>query len=158
MISCYLCSTIIKEKDSATCPRCGIYFCNQCVSTVDICVLCGSNPTRQGILDGSPGGTSGLSNPLGKSDKRQSPRKRINTTIEYYYTVTNGGARNIKVIKAVTKDISTHGLCIYTMIPLAEGQKLEVLKSDILSLRRPAVVRWVKRVDEHIYRAGLMFA
>jgi hypothetical protein len=55
-----------------------------------------------------------------------------------------------------TLNVSTTGMCLYTLCQLKEGEKI-ILQDDELSLFRKATVRWVKHYRENFCRAGLMY-
>jgi hypothetical protein len=55
-----------------------------------------------------------------------------------------------------TLNISTAGMCLYTLYHLNEGENI-LLRDDELSLARKATVRWVKHYRENFCKAGLMY-
>lgn len=56
----------------------------------------------------------------------------------------------------VTINISDSGLCLYIFNLLPEGQKITI-KNNLPVSYRTALVRWIKKVDADLYKAGVMF-
>ena len=61
-----------------------------------------------------------------------------------------------EVFKAVAVNISKSGLCIYTSIPLSEGQEITI-KSEIPADSQTAIVRWIQKLNDFYYKVGLKF-
>lgn len=60
-----------------------------------------------------------------------------------------------EVFKGVTVNLSNSGLCIISFTPLQKGQKLLIREG--LRVSGPAQVLWDKRLDNDVYKAGLLF-
>ena len=58
------------------------------------------------------------------------------------------------ILKGVTININDAGLCLYIFNPLPEGQKLTI-KSILPVFCQTVTVRWIKKMDEDFYMAGL---
>ena len=59
--------------------------------------------------------------------------------------------------KGVTINMSNGGLCLFVDKPLCEGDKIRILKNNATGPDKTAIVRWVKLVNNEIYKIGLMF-
>jgi hypothetical protein len=87
-----------------------------------------------------------------KDEQRQCQRSvRLNTI---RFSFVDDSPWEIRL--GTTLNISTTGMCLYTLHHLAEGENI-VLQDDELSLFRKATVRWVKRYRENFCKAGLMY-
>lgn len=156
---CYLCGYIMKKSDQELklCVNCTVYYCHKCVAGLEKCSLCG------GKISCTEEETFHVFNPtdllsgVTVAEKRRASRKKVK--IECAYTITTRGETdsNRTEHKALTKNISKWGLCIYSLTPLQVGQELRFDKCPELTNRSHAVVRWVKKVNGKIYVAGLMF-
>lgn len=58
---------------------------------------------------------------------------------------------------AITLDLSSSGIGVYTTVPLGPGQKLLIVNTKWQESPIPATVRWCERHSEVFYRAGLMY-
>ena len=61
-----------------------------------------------------------------------------------------------KVYQGVTINISNTGACLYLVNLLAEGQRI-IIKKNLPVFYQTALVRWTKKVDDDLYKAGVMF-
>jgi hypothetical protein len=52
--------------------------------------------------------------------------------------------------------MSRSGMCLITFNQLEEGQQIRIEKG--LNVSNPSTVRWVKKLDKDIYKAGLQIA
>jgi hypothetical protein len=55
-----------------------------------------------------------------------------------------------------TLNVSNSGLCLYTPKLLSEGQKI-IIKSNLPTPSKTALVRWIKKYDNVFYKVGLVF-
>ncbi len=60
-----------------------------------------------------------------------------------------------QIFKAVTVNLSANGLCLYVFNSLNKGQEI-IIKSG-LRVNKPASVQWRKKLDDDLYKIGLMF-
>jgi hypothetical protein len=84
---------------------------------------------------------------------RKHPRKIFTTTIEYTHSQEASG----QPVKGVTVNISSSGLCLYAFSSHAAGDKLRILKGTPMNLEETAIVRWVKKINPHLYKIGCEF-
>ncbi|GBD99253.1 hypothetical protein BMS3Abin07_01288 [bacterium BMS3Abin07] len=91
------------------------------------------------------------------NNKRKESRHVFSATFEY--KVLNNGKRNPgnRPLKGVSLNVSKSGLCMYTRGPIEEGQKLIITKSDLPVSSDTAVVKWIRKVNNELYKTGLMF-
>lgn len=84
---------------------------------------------------------------------RAHPRRVFSTTVTYTngMTETGGGA------KAVCINISRSGVCLYTYHRHEEGARINFLSGSPFNLEGPATVRWVRKINENLYRVGCEF-
>ncbi|HYA12690.1 MAG TPA: PilZ domain-containing protein [Thermodesulfovibrionales bacterium] len=55
-----------------------------------------------------------------------------------------------------TLNVSNSGLCLYTPKSLSEGQKI-IIKSNLPTTSKTALVRWIEKYDDVFYKVGLVF-
>ena len=72
--------------------------------------------------------------------------------IEYTLDPASAG----ETYKAVTLNISQSGIGLYVFNHLAEGQQIK-FTNVIRGFHKMGTVRWNKKVNESIYRIGVMF-
>lgn len=60
-----------------------------------------------------------------------------------------------KVFKGVTINLSESGMCLVVFKPLKQGQRVIIKRG--LRVSKPGMVRWIKKLDEDIYKVGLTF-
>jgi c-di-GMP-binding flagellar brake protein YcgR len=60
------------------------------------------------------------------------------------------------IYQGVTINISNTGVCLYIFNLLPEGQKITI-KNNLPVSYRTALVRWIKKVDDDLYKAGVLF-
>ena len=84
---------------------------------------------------------------------RMEPRDDYHHQIEYVLGPSSSG----EIHKAVTINVSESGIGLYVFKPLAEGQQI-MIKNAIRGSRKTGTIRWNKKVNESIYRVGVMFA
>ena len=56
----------------------------------------------------------------------------------------------------ITHNISKSGVCLYLLEEVKAGEKLTLIYNPVTG-DKCAVVKWVKRVQDGIYKAGVMF-
>lgn len=54
-------------------------------------------------------------------------------------------------------DVGRDGLSLYTDTPIRKKQNINITKASQTEMRKQAVVRWVRKFDNGLYKAGLMF-
>jgi len=84
---------------------------------------------------------------------RTEPRDDYYHQIEYILDP----ASTDEIYKAVTINVSESGIGLYVFKPLARGQQI-MIKNAIRGSRKTGTVRWHKKVNESIYRIGVLFA
>jgi len=87
-----------------------------------------------------------------KNERRKDIRYDFPKKIEYVLNPETSG----KIYSGVITNISKSGLCLYIFHPLTEGQKI-IIKSTLPVSHQTADVRWIKKVDNDFYKAGLIF-
>ena len=158
---CYLCGEFVSKKNETDrgviCPKCEVHYCKGCSTTVNNCYICGSKPERYVFKKVPSSDPEKIFSEIERESRRAHPRREYKTTVEYFFNPETGTPQGVKRIKAVTKNISDAGVCIYTMIPHEEGQRLRFVQCNALGEHCDAEVRWSKKVNETLYKAGLMF-
>lgn len=87
-------------------------------------------------------------------EKRAQPRCPFMTAVGY---VCDGdGSRN--VFNGMAVNISNSGICLYLFESpcLREGQSISFAGNMLVQSRR-GTIRWLNKVDDGFYKAGLMF-
>jgi hypothetical protein len=90
--------------------------------------------------------------PFEGDESRRHPRRAHTDIIEFCLNPANTTA----TLHGTVIDISESGMSLYTFKPLSEGQGI-IVKSALPVPYQKAIVRWVKRYSEDLYRVGLMF-
>lgn len=89
---------------------------------------------------------------MNETEKRKHPRYPHPDKIEYICDHRSGE----KVSKGITINISTSGLCLYLFDDLTEGHSI-TFKSTLPVSAKRASIRWIKKLQERFYIAGLIF-
>lgn len=91
-----------------------------------------------------------------QEERRRYSRNVYNETIEFVHD-TNGTDSSPAVARGLSVNLSFSGICMYVFSPLANGQKLMIVKG--LSTSNPvlASVQWLVPVAENMYKAALSF-
>ncbi len=154
---CSVCSDFIKTEGEgdkgAICPECEVNYCFKCSATLNSCNICSSE-----IKPYYPEFDPALN--LQKtffSKERKHPRKDYVSTFEYIVAPKPNISEPIKRVKAVTKDITRGGMCIYTQENHDKGQRIKITECTICAEHTDAKVSWSRKVNEEIFKAGLMF-
>jgi len=85
-------------------------------------------------------------------ERRKDIRYDLPKKIEYVLNPETSG----KIYSGVTVNISNSGLCLYIFHPLTKGQKI-IIQSTLPVPYQTAMVLWIKKVDDDLYKAGVMF-
>jgi hypothetical protein len=86
------------------------------------------------------------------SEKRRHERRDTVIPIEYLVDRLNTD----EAFEGVVADVSESGFCLLTVIPLREGQNIEIKKNMPPSFR-PASVRWIRNDSKLYNKVGLEF-
>lgn len=87
------------------------------------------------------------------SNKRKVNRLYSNEVMEYRF---NGNKSRGNFFVGVTYNVSKYGACLYLMDEVRVGDRI-ALSFSAVSFRENAVVKWVKKVQNDFYLAGMMF-
>ncbi|MDH4232316.1 MAG: PilZ domain-containing protein [Nitrospirota bacterium] len=88
------------------------------------------------------------------SNKRKVYRLYAHEIMEYRI---NGKNSEGNFFVAVTHDVSQSGACLYLMDEVHVGDRI-ALSYRSVSVRENAVVKWVEKIHDDLYIAGMMFA
>jgi hypothetical protein len=138
-----------------TCNICNVHYCGKCAFDINAeyrCYFCKGRMEAH-VHEDDPGDI-GNSHTI---NTRSVPRDEYTTTIEYIIAHKIKKDRPGIRIKAVTKDVSKKGICIYTEQAHHPGQKITFFECDGLHIPLDAQVVWSKKVSDSIYRVGLEF-
>jgi hypothetical protein len=83
-------------------------------------------------------------------------RKDGRSVFPYYVEYVLSPGTSEETLHGAVIDISDSGLCLCGCAMLTEGQEITI-RSDLPRLRRKARVRWVTRLKNGLYKAGIMF-
>lgn len=86
------------------------------------------------------------------TEKRKSDRLYTHEVMEYRLSGRDLGDYFI----GVTHDLSKSGACLYFLDKVSVGDKI-TLMYKLASFQENAVIKWVKKVQDEIYMAGMMF-
>ncbi len=85
-------------------------------------------------------------------ERRGNARYDYPATIEYELD-TGSGQENRK---GVTINLSRTGVCLYLFKPLGKSEEI-VIKTSLPVRSKTARVRWVDKIDDDFYKAGMVF-
>jgi c-di-GMP-binding flagellar brake protein YcgR len=85
-------------------------------------------------------------------ERRNAARYDFPSTIEFY-TVSKSGENSHK---AVTINISKTGLCLYLFEPFKRNQEIKI-NSIVPIVSKKASIRWIRKIDEGFFKAGVSF-
>jgi hypothetical protein len=94
------------------------------------------------------------------SSNEHTQRRQERYTFHQYvnYGVdSNSSNPGDKIFKGVTVNFSQSGLCLYVFHPLAEGNRIIISKDNNKDPHQTSTVRWVKKINEEVYKVGLMY-
>ncbi len=153
---CSLCNALILgsnvEEIGIKCIKCDVHYCGKCAFTINHCYKCGER-----IKDSAYGDDSHHGHARNPVDARRHPRKKYTTTVEYVIAREPMSDGPVKRVKAMTKDISESGICIYTEMMHQQGQKLIFTRCEGSRELPDAEVVWLQKVDDMLYKVGLQF-
>lgn len=86
------------------------------------------------------------------NEKRLSARRPHKAKIDFYINVFDLGELKKLSVKAETVDINDSGLGFHTEYPLEPGH---ILMFDNKPTPNIGIVKWIKKVDDNIHRAGI---
>lgn len=89
-------------------------------------------------------------------DRRHGRRDTFITTVNYTVSTASDSLKKDTLKQAITINLSPTGVCLYVFNRVAEGQRLELFASFFSESCSTAVVRWVKKITDDIYKVGLM--
>lgn len=157
MVTCHLCGETIEEHNlegmGIQCSTCGSNYCGRCSITIYNCIKCGEN--TEGFNGNRSKKTDDPS--ISMVNLRRHSREIERTTVEYIVAPTPGSNETWKKVRALTKNVSEGGMCIYTKLPHKVGQILRFADCSVCGKSSEAKVCWVKKIDESVYLAGLIF-
>lgn len=87
-----------------------------------------------------------------KGDKRKDIRRDFPFVVEY----TIRGDISREAFKGVIVDICESGLSVYLFRQLKRGEEITIM-TKLPVPRKTASVRWIRRVDDEMFKAGMMF-
>ncbi|UCG77670.1 MAG: PilZ domain-containing protein [Nitrospirota bacterium] len=157
---CYLCGDFIRQnpdESGTVCETCSMHYCFRCSAELEHCYVCGSSTSKIETKKVSVFEPEDILAEIDNEDKRDQPRKKIKIECAYKFEDDSGINYKDRGHKALTKNISKSGLCIYSLTPLEKGQRLKFSECKALSDRASATVKWVKKTNGKIYIAGLQF-
>ena len=86
-------------------------------------------------------------------DKRSDGRLYSHIVMEYQHNSKKSAGHSLM---AVTQDFSKSGACFFLLDEIGIGEKISFMHHPV-SFQKDAVVRWVRKVQDEIYVAGMMF-
>ena len=91
------------------------------------------------------------------TEKRRNPRNTFISKI--IVLVPSGNRKENKNSKeqALAMDIGDKGLSFYIDIPVRKRQTVNITDASRSNMCKQAVVRWVRKFDNGLYKAGLMY-
>ena len=154
---CCVCSEFIAtegEGDKGSiCPECEINYCFKCAATVNDCNICGSETTPY-YPEFDP--TLKVKK-VSFAKTRKCLREAYVTTIEY---IADNGSElpgpEIRA-KALSKNISEKGMCIFTEAGHEKGDRIKIIECSTYRNNHIAEVRWSREADKGINVVGLRF-
>ncbi len=89
---------------------------------------------------------------IGRGHQRNFVHKHIN-----YLHHPTADLLDDTVYQAITIDISDDGMCMYIYHPAKEGDCMTVSHDMYSSPSVRSVVRWIKKIDNDLYKIGVSF-
>ncbi len=89
-------------------------------------------------------------------DRRKDIRNTFITTVIYSVVNSEESLQPVEPQQGITLNVSESGACLYVFREVSEGQMVELFTSFISENCIRAVVRWVEKVTDNIYKVGLM--
>ena len=86
------------------------------------------------------------------ADRRSQARVSYHKVIDY---ALDSGIKG-RLMKGITVDISETGLCLYLFTPLKAGQRI-LITSVMIGRYRKGQICWCRKIDEGVFKAGVMF-
>ncbi len=154
---CSACSEfIVIEGDGdkgSICPECEVNYCFKCAATVNNCDIC-DNETAPYYPEFDPA-LKLKKVPIAKT--RKYLRETYVSTIEYIADNGSESPRHEMRVKALSKDISEKGMCIYTEAGHEKGDRIKIIECSTYRKNHDAEVRWSHEADKGINMVGLRF-
>jgi hypothetical protein len=154
---CCVCSEFIVidgEGDKGSlCPECEVNYCFKCSATDSTCSVCGTvtvsyDPEYDPAFKLKKG-------PLIKNRKHF--REQCVSTIEYIEYNGSHRTDHVTKVKALTKDVSPKGMCIFTEAEHKKGDRIKIIECPTYGKSHDAEVLWFRVADKTINMVGLRF-
>ena len=91
-----------------------------------------------------------------KIAEREHQRYFVHKHVNYQYDLESG-LNDDRVFQGITIDASPKGMGIYVYHELTIGDRLKVSPDMYSEPRQSATVKWISKIEDDVYRAGLMF-
>jgi hypothetical protein len=88
--------------------------------------------------------------------ERKNQRYFVHKHVNYQYDLESGYIDD-RMFQGITIDSSALGMGLYIYHPLTVGDRLKVSNDMYSEPRQFATVKWISKIDDDVYRAGLMF-
>jgi hypothetical protein len=156
---CYSCGDFVMDEstEALVCPTCSIHYCRKCYEDGDRCSICGMTLERMGNVQVEYFNPAEMLAEISGSGSRGEPRSKVEIKCAFTVQVRSTDGIVKKEHRALTKDVSRTGICIYSKAPLKVGQIVNFEKCPVLRGRTEAEVRWVKKAKDYLYISGLKF-
>jgi hypothetical protein len=89
--------------------------------------------------------------------ERKHRRYFVHKHINYKYNNTPD-VPDDRIFQGITIDTSTSGMGIYVYHMLAVGDQLKISTDMYSEPHQKVTVKWINKIDDEIFRVGLMFA
>jgi hypothetical protein len=89
-------------------------------------------------------------------DRRVHIRYDFNQEIRYVRGLRASGKASDKALRAITIDISTSGIAMYTFAPLRAGEKITIT-DGLEDTCQKCTVAWCKELGDNVFKTGLSF-
>lgn len=89
-------------------------------------------------------------------ERRKSTRTSLINTVEFVLAQDPDVVTHSSIEKGVMMDMCDNGLSLYTSIPLIKKQRVDILRGPSPSTSKPAIVKWVRKLQFDLYKAGLV--
>jgi hypothetical protein len=119
--------------------------------------MCGHTLERMGNVQVEYFNPADMLAEVSTGESREEPRSKVEIKCAFTIQVRSRNSIEKKEHRALTKDVSRTGICIYSKAPLKVGQIVNFEKCPALRGRSKAEVRWVKKAKDYLYISGLMF-
>lgn len=156
---CYSCGEYIGARDTyyTECPGCFAYYCTACSKGIHSCSACSAPLVAVIGIKSEYLDPSDAIDDIIAAEKRRHHRIDFELDCTFIVKQESRPYHDQTEYKALTRNISKSGLCIYSPVPLQVDKEVLFEGCSAVPGSAEAIVRWVKQENYYLYVAGLEF-